>query len=123
MQNWKKIKQLIGGKDCYIISKSIGSILTLIGIEKEIINPKKVIILGLPLKYLEKNNIDIKPLIENVINKTEVAVIQQKNDPIGKYEDVVQKLPNNIKVFEIPGNYHVYANLNIIKPLVDDFFK
>ncbi|MDD4643518.1 MAG: hypothetical protein PHW90_00560 [Bacilli bacterium] len=110
-------------KDYYIVSKSIGSIIALIGIEKQIINPKGIVILGFPLKYLQKINLNIKQLLNNVINETEILVIQQKNDPIGKCEEVIKELPANIRVIEIPGNHHVYSNMNSIKPLVDQFFK
>lgn len=110
-------------KDYYIIAKSIGSIISLMGIEQNIIKPKKTVILGFPIELIKKTNFNIKPLIESAIKETEILVIQQKYDPIGRYEDVVKELPKNIKVVEIPGHYHVYSNMKVIKPIIDNFFK
>ncbi len=108
--------------DYYIVAKSVGSIISLIGIEKQIIKAKGIVILGLPLKYSQKNNININKLINTAIKETKILVIQQKNDPIGNYQEVTKVLPTNIKAIEIPGNHHVYGNIKCIKTLVDNFF-
>jgi len=110
-------------KDYYIVAKSVGSIISLMGIEKHIIKPKKIVIMGFPIGLIKKTNFNLEPLIESAIKETEILVIQQKYDPVGKYEDVVKELPSNIKVVEIPGHYHVYNNMKIIKPIIDNFFK
>ena len=110
-------------KDYSIIAKSIGSIISLMGIEKNIIKPKKIVIMGFPIELIKQVNFNIEPLIESAINKTEILIIQQKYDPIGSYSEVVNFLPSNIKVVEIPGHYHVYSNMNIIKPIIDNFIK
>ncbi len=120
----KKIRKIVMDlNDYYVLAKSVGSVISLIGIERQIIKPKGIIILGFPLRYLENNNINIDATIKMASAKTKVLVIQQKNDPVGSYREVVEKLPNNIKTVEIPGVYHVYSNINCIKNLVDDFIK
>lgn len=116
-----KIKEILKNQQDYtIIAKSVGSIISLIGIKEKIIKPKNIIILGLPLRYVERKNIDLMPLINNALNNTNIYIIQQKDDPIGKYEEVKQIVPNNIKVFEIPGHFHIYGNLKLIRSIIDD---
>lgn len=110
-------------KDYSIIAKSIGSIISLMGIEKQIIKPKKIVIMGYPIGLIKRTNFNIEPLIESAIKETEILVIQQKHDPIGKYEEVVKELPSNIRVAQIPGHYHVYNNMNVIKLIIDEFLK
>ena len=110
-------------KEYFIVAKSIGSIISLMGIEKKIIKPKKVVIMGFPIGLIKKTNFNIEPLIESSVKRAEILVIQQKYDPIGSYEEVVKFLPSNIKVVEIPGHYHVYNNMNVIKPIIDSFLK
>ena len=108
-------------KDYYIVAKSAGSILALMGITQQIINPKCLVILGLPLKYIQERNISTKDLINRANNKTKIFVIQQKNDPMGSFEEVKEELPVNIKILEIPGDDHVYENMDGIKLFVDKF--
>lgn len=120
----KLVKVINGVKDYYIIAKSVGSIISLLGVDRKIIKPKKIVILGLPLNYLKKINLNIKPLIASAIHETEILIIQQKNDPVGKYAEVIKEVSeSNIKVIEIPGNYHIYGNMECIKPLIDNFFR
>lgn len=107
-------------KDYYMISKSIGSIISIMGISKKVIKPKKLVILGYPLDLLKRNNLNINLLINDIFKDTEILVIQQVEDPIGKYIDVVNEL-SNIKVVGIPGNDHLYDNVKIIRPLIDEF--
>lgn len=107
-------------KNYNIIAKSIGSVISIIGIDREIIKPKKMVILGYPLDLIKSNNLNINSLIKEISKKINILIIQQDNDPIGKYVDVAKELPN-VKVIEIPGNDHSYANLNIIKPLIEEF--
>lgn len=107
-------------KDYNIIAKSIGSVISIIGIDREIIKPKKMVILGYPLDLIKNNNLNINSLIKEISKKINILIIQQDNDPIGKYVDVAKEL-TNVKVIEIPGNDHSYTNLNIIKILIEEF--
>lgn len=105
-----------------IVSKSIGSIISLIGIQKERLKPQKLVIMGLPLRYIERVGIDIGMYLDNALIKTKVIIIQQENDPIGKYNEVAKLLCNkNIELVRIPGHYHVYNNMKCIIPIVEKF--
>lgn len=109
--------------DYFIVAKSIGSIVTLMGIEKHIIKPKKIVIMGFPLELIKSTNFNIDSLIDSAIKETKILVIEQKHDPLGSYEEVYKSLPKHIKVIEISGHYHVYNNMNVIKPIIDSFFE
>jgi hypothetical protein len=120
----KKIKKIVMDlNDYYVLAKSVGSVISLIGIESQTIKPKGIIILGFPLRYLEANNLNIDSTIKAATAKTKVLLIQQKNDPVGGYNEVLKKLPNSIETVEIAGNHHVYSNFNCIKALADNFIK
>ncbi len=120
----KKLTKLISDAKLVkysIVAKSVGSILTLKAIFQEKINPSSFIMLGLPLKYLERNLIDIKDELKYASLKSKTMLIQESKDPIGSYDEVVGRIPQNIKVFKINGNTHEYNNVNEIKPLVKMF--
>ncbi len=117
-----KLKDIVEEIDDYvIIAKSVGSIISLMGIKEGFLKPSKLMILGFPLGYIKRKNVDIEPLINNGIKKTKIMVIQQKNDPIGTYDDVRNILSDVIKVNRIPGHYHIYSNFKVIKPILDEF--
>lgn len=115
----KVITELKEFNNYSIIAKSVGSIITLTGIERNLIKPDNLIILGLPLLYIKNNEIDIISLLEKAKKETNIMIIQQKDDPIGKYTEVKELVPKDIKVIEIPGHYHIYGNIKIIKDIID----
>ena len=104
-----------------IISKSAGSLLALNGITSNLINPKLLVIMGIPLKFLNHFNVDIKDLFNKVLIKTKILVIQQKNDPQGSSQEIEKILTNNVNFIEIPGNNHAYNEISYIKNIIDNF--
>ncbi len=105
-------------KNYFVVAKSIGSIITLLGINRNIIDPEAVVILGFPLNLIKKENYDVLPLIKDNIK---VLVIQQKNDILGKSEQVKKYLPSYIDIIEIPGEDHFYSDIELIKPIIDNY--
>lgn len=117
----KKIESIVYNiENYYIISKSIGSVISIIGMSKKIINPKKIIILGYPLNLLKNDDLTINSLLKDISKETEILIIQQENDPLGKYDDVVNEF-GNINVINISGNDHSYDNIDAIKTLIEKF--
>lgn len=116
----KVVKELEEWKDYIIIAKSVGSVISLIGIERNIIKPKNLIILGLPLRYTERNKIDIISLLEKSYKISNISIIEQEYDPIGTYKEVEQIIPNYINLYKIPGHYHIYGNIQIIKKIIEE---
>lgn len=119
----KVINELKEFKEYSIIAKSVGSIITLKAIKNNLIKPKNLIILGLPLRYIERNEIDINELLNYAKTKTHIIIIQQKDDPIGKYEEVTKLISKDIKVISIPGHYHIYGNVKLIKEIINQEIK
>lgn len=118
----KKLEELIKNDNEYIvIAKSAGDILSLMGISSGMIKLKKLIMMGLPLKFTESHNIDLKYLLNEASKKTEIMVIQQRYDPLGKASDIKNILPDNIEFVAINGNQHTYAKYEYIKDIVDKF--
>jgi len=107
--------------DYIIICKSIGSIITFNGIINNLINPKKVIVLGLPIYMCYSDNIDIKSIVNSCSMKTKIMIIEQKNDPVGSSSDVLKILNDDIKFIEIEGNDHHYNNYLENKKIIDGF--
>lgn len=117
-----KLEELMKNNGEYIIiAKSAGDILSLMGISKGIIKPKKLIMMGLPLMFTEKYNINLKYLLGEASKKTDIMVIQQKYDPLGKVSDIENIISNNIKLVAINGCYHTYTKYEYIKLIVDEF--
>lgn len=112
----KKLIKLCNGKENYtIIAKSAGAILAAIEIKKKNINPSRLIVLGLPLKFSFNNHIDVKKIFDDINNKCKVLIIQQKYDPQGSAKEVYDMFDGKIIVKTINGNKHIYANFLQIK--------
>ena len=120
----KKLINLCKEQEKYIIlAKSAGAVLAALEIEKGNITPSLFIVLGMPLKFANKNNIDIKRIFNNVKNKCKILIIQQKYDPQGRAKEISDMFDGNILVKPINGNNHVYTNFLAIKNEVDFFIK
>jgi len=118
----KKLENLTKAlKEYTIICKSAGSIITLKAVDKEMINPSKIVIMGLPLRFIDIINIDIKNLLNRAKNNRKILIIQQKDDPQGKAKEVHEIIGNDIELIEIPGHYHTYTKYKNIKELIDKF--
>lgn len=118
----KKLKELVNDFDEYfIVAKSAGAVLALIGIDMGIINPKGLVVMGVPLEFAKVKKIDLGYLLTSSAEKSEILVIQQKYDPIGKACDVRKILSDKIKFEVINGCHHTYAKYEDIKNIVDNF--
>ena len=102
-----------------IICKSIGILITLNGILNNKLNPSHIFLLGIPLRFCKENNIDIINMIESVLDKTKVTIIQQKYDPLGFSSEIKKLIDNKINLFEIEGNNHHYEEFIEIKKIID----
>ncbi len=103
-----------------IVAKSIGSILTLMNIEKGLINPQKIVILGFPLRFIESNNLNIYIILYIALSKSEILFIQQESDPLGSYKEFKMKYPH-LNIVKVPGDNHSYLNTFDIKKIIDKF--
>ena len=110
-------------KDYIVICKSAGSVLTLTAVDKKILNPTKIIIMGLPLRFIELIKVDINKLLTNAKNNRKILIIQQKDDPQGKSKEIHEIINDGIELIEIPGHHHAYTKYIKIKEIIDNFIK
>ena len=120
----EKLKKICSNYNNYIIvAKSIGILLSLIGIERKVINPEILIAMGVPLDFLKNYNYDLEDLFLKTSYTTKILVIQQKKDYQGSFIDVSKILPSSIPLIPINGSDHAYNNLFLLKKYIDSFIK
>lgn len=104
-------------KECLVLAKSAGIILTLKGIKERTINPKKCFFIGTPLNWCKENNIPIEKLISH--HKIPTVFMQNKHDPACNSNHLKEWLTlnkiANYKFIELEGNTHNYLDINKIK--------
>lgn len=112
----RKLIELVKHKKDYcIFAKSIGSILALKCIYKKIINPKKLIICGLPFSF-DLNNLSVP-----------TTFIQNEFDPLFSFselENILQK--NKVKDYTLIKNTgidtHDYEDFEMLSITIKNFF-
>lgn len=106
-----------------VFAKSIGSVLTLKCINSGILKPSKCIFIGLPIKAVKQENIDLLGLLKSSPKPT--LIIQNSNDPLASFSEVQnlveQTGASNYKLVELAGDTHNYDNLDELTKLVADF--
>lgn len=115
-----RLKELTENCDEYaIFSKSAGTVLTLQAISKGIVNPKFLMLVGIPLRFTD----DVEVLIEQ--NEIKTLIIQKTNDNVATFNEVksvVEKSGNtNYELHEVEGNDHYYSNLQELREMFVDF--
>jgi predicted alpha/beta-hydrolase family hydrolase len=114
-------------KDYIIIAKSIGSVLATEAISKKLAHPIKCIFLGVPVNVIEKYNYHFANYLESI--QCPVLFIQNKNDPTGKCDQLVDLLnsaniPNlQYNVLELPGDKHDYVDYQTLYQLTKVFIE
>ena len=113
-------------KDYFVFAKSIGSILALKNIFEGKLNPKKMIICGLPYRAGKEEFKEIDDCLKTL--KVPTTFIQNEFDPVYSYAELKNVLDNNSPAdFQLINNsskdthdYLDYENLSII---IEEFFK
>jgi pimeloyl-ACP methyl ester carboxylesterase len=104
---------ILKNQDSIVIAKSAGTILALYAIQKGLISPKKIVLIGVPHKWALERNHDVKSLLRYLNVKT--LIIQQSNDYMMPFRDLISLLKDlentNINTVEIEGNDHAYLNI------------
>jgi hypothetical protein len=104
-----------------VFAKSVGTVLTLMAIKAGILNPTKCLFVGLPLKLILEDKIDLPGLLR--ANKVTVQILQNTQDPTGSYQEVASYIENldlaQVKVYETIGDTHSYDDFRHIKTLFD----
>ncbi len=101
-----------------IIGKSIGTIITARAVADATLHPKKIILLGVPLKITDAFDQFIQDLKQTTIP---VIIAQNSADPFGSFANLKNALNdtgNNVSVIELPGETHDYNDFAAIAKLI-----
>lgn len=106
--------------DVVIVAKSIGTIVTTLGIASGAFNSTRCILLGLPLSMVHKYFPDLGESFAQLPN---VTLVQNETDPYGSVADVEAfvkaNAPKNCTLISIPSNEtHDYLDFDQIKSLL-----
>lgn len=117
----EKLVQYAQGNEPFVIfAKSAGAVLALRAIEKKKIEPKALVISGLPLDLIKDNHIPVDHWLHSV--SIPITIIQNDQDPVGSYEQLsefIRPLNNtNIAIVSYPGSTHDYNDLDHIQGIL-----
>lgn len=110
-------------KNYSIVAKSAGFVLSLIWISKNIIKPKNIIWLWLPLEYIEFRKINIQKNLKEAFWKTNILLIHADQDPQWWIFDVRKTVSDNFPIFEIIDNTHKYDNFSFLSKIIKTFIQ
>lgn len=103
--------------DYIIVAKSIGCILTVVGIARGLFKPKACLLLGVPIKTAKS----YKELFAGLAAMPTTIFAQNEHDPFGSYEAVKTfarpVVPPATLFVELPGHTHDYADFELIAVL------
>jgi len=95
--------------DC-VIAKSLGTLLCALAIERGLIAPKAIVLVGIPLSGIGETELKWFSNLGTVGSK--VLVIQQTSDRVGRFDKVHDSLPTQNYTFkEVQGSDHKYSNV------------
>ncbi len=117
----KNLKLIIPEDENYIIfAKSAGSLLTLKAINENLINPKKVFIVGFPYSWGRLKGYEFESWLENISQP--ITFIQKTSDPAISYKELKTHLSNhknlNYELIEVEGDSHYYENIEELKCII-----
>ncbi len=100
----EKLAELVKDKtDYFVFAKSIGSVLALKNIFEDKLNPKKMVICGLPYHTGQKEFEKIGECLKTL--KVPTMFIQNEFDPVCGFDELAEMLANNS-----PEDYHLIKN-------------
>lgn len=101
--------------DYGVIAKSIGTVLAVQAIKNGIIKPRFLLLLGLPLDYINKDYSQFGQALLDTNLPT--VIIQNDNDPVGSAHDVQAYLPELLKqsLITTKGQTHDYEDYELLR--------
>ena len=97
-----------------LLAKSIGVVVALMAINRKVIKPARVVLIGTPVLSCSEENIDLKRLAEELA--IPALYIQQKDDVVGSSGALCTEVGKAelATVIEVPGNNHQYKDLRLL---------
>ncbi len=100
----EKLAELVKDKkDYFIFAKSIGSVLAMKNIFEGKLNPKKMVICGLPYRAGKEEFEEIDECLKTL--KVPTTFIQNESDPVYSFDELTEILSQNP-----PSDYHIVKN-------------
>jgi len=109
------------GEPYVVIAKSAGSLLTMLGVSKRIINPVKVVFCGVPISSKDKNDDFVFFGVDQFSSPG--LVFQNDRDPIATFKQVKEVFEgkDTIKVIERIADNHDYLDFSDVKEEIIQF--
>ncbi len=100
-----------------VIAKSIGTRVALHGYQNDNFHPAVWILIGLPIYSYTNQEISV---LNEMLNKMPVLIIQQTADPAGTFIDVKSLVSTGTysKLVDVPGNDHWYGDTVLLAETV-----
>ena len=106
-----------------MLGKSIGAILAIKGIHEGRIRPQKCVFVGMPIRRA-RHEFDLDQWLGRY--RTPTLFIQQTNDIAAPYAELEkflkETMSGNYRLIEVPGDDHVYGNIELLKSHILNFF-
>lgn len=100
----EKLAELVKDKkDYFVFAKSIGSVLALKNVFEGTLNPKKMVVCGLPYRAGKDEFKEIDECLKTL--KVPTMFIQNEFDPVCSFDELAETLANNS-----PDDYHLIKN-------------
>lgn len=120
----KKLEQICSSeKNCIVVAKSVGTLVSLKAIRELGIQPIACIFAGVPIVWAADNDVSLTDLLTGY--KAPTLFIQQKDDPFGSFQQLKKLLakcnPDHFTLKCIDGCDHGYTDFSKIKSLVMDY--
>lgn len=100
-----------------IVAKSIGCVLTAVGVARGLLNPKGCVLLGLPLKIAETS----QEFATGLASLPMTIFVQKEHDPFGSYKAVrsfARPIASPATLFiPLAGNDHNYTDFELLAAL------
>lgn len=115
MQLEREIDKLHGAAQVdLVLAKSIGVVVALMAINRGVIRPAKVVLIGTPVLSCAEENVDLQSLAGDLA--IPALYIQQKDDVVGSSGALCAEVGKAAlaTVIEVPGNNHQYKDLKLL---------
>ena len=101
--------------DYAVISKSIGTVITALGVARGILRPSRCVLLGVPYNGIAGATRDFDTSLKHL---PQTVVIQNEHDPLGASDLVASRLEavhnDAITLVSTPGDTHDYRDFSLI---------
>lgn len=117
----KEISFLPSGHFDVVITKSIGSLITLKA--QKTISWDRLVLIGVAWSLFSESDRELLPALDD--KELPILIVQENHDPFGSYAEVAAEVAgkHNICCIEVKGDRHQYTDTALIGQLINDWVK